>query len=211
MNKKKDKLNLAPRHGPSVAIGLTLAVVATDGALRAQKTPLPDAADVIARHVKAFGSKTAWDKIRNRVTKLRVVHVDMDLEDVVVEYYAKPNKSYVRIESEAFGVMEHGCDGKVVWRLSEERGPVVERKGSGADLGPRSALERLLDWRKRYKKAKCTGLEKVVDRHCHRVVLTPHTASRRQCSSTQRPICSPGHGRSTTPVPAARRCRSRTH
>ena len=42
--KKKDKLDLAQRYGPSLAIGLALALVATAGALRAQKTPLPDAA-----------------------------------------------------------------------------------------------------------------------------------------------------------------------
>ncbi len=50
MKKMKNKLDLAQRHGPSVAIGLALALVATEGALRAQKTPLPAAADVIDRH-----------------------------------------------------------------------------------------------------------------------------------------------------------------
>ena len=138
--------------GTGVAtFGLMLGLLASPGALRASDSPLPDAAAILDKFVEVTGGKAAYEKIHNRVRKERAIHLGMDFEDSTVVYQAAPNKHYVEIESEAFGTIESGSDGNIVWYLSDMTGPIVQQGEAGAAGLHAAAFNHMVRWRELYK------------------------------------------------------------
>ncbi len=98
----------------------------------------------------------------------------MGLEDHAIEYEARPNKRRSYSKSEAFGTIQSGVDGTLVWFVCEETGPVIE-EGEAKDAAiAAAAFDRSAQWRKHYKEAKHIGEEVVGARPCHKLVLTPN-------------------------------------
>ena len=156
--------------GCAVAVGL----LAEPGVLRAEQVVLPDAATVLDRYVEVTGGQAAYDRIRNSVAKVRVIHVEMDFEDSGIFYAAVPNKRYTEIESEAFGTIRSGTDGNVVWYLADTTGPVVQ-DGAARTAGLHSsAFNWPGRWRDLYKRVKCVDEDVVEGKACYKLVMTPN-------------------------------------
>ncbi len=142
------------------------------GILEARQRALPDAADVLDRYVEATGGQAVYDKIHNSVSKVRVVHVEMEFEDKAIFYAAAPNKRYMEVESEAFGPFCSGTDGSVAWYLAEHTGPLVlEGDARSAQLHA-SAFNWPGRWRSLYEKVKCIDEAVVEGKTCRKLAMT---------------------------------------
>ena len=168
------------RHLVSRRIAWTAATVATLGFVSlgfAGEARRPSAASILDRFIEVTGGKAAYDKIRNRVTTGRIVHVGMGFEDATISYAARPNKRYHRWNSEAMGVVENGTNGTIAWYLSDPTGAIIEdgavREGTLHD----STFDGLARWREIYEKVEVVGDEIVDDQSCFVVTMKPHAAA----------------------------------
>jgi len=133
----------------------------------------PDPAAILDGYVMATGGASAYEKIHSRVTKGRLEQVGMGFEDPTIAYAAAPDRQYVLIDSDAFGKVEYGTDGSVVWYLSESTGPIVE-DGVARTAGLReAAFDADLNWRKYFPNVEYAGEEILDGKPCHKIVLTP--------------------------------------
>jgi hypothetical protein len=158
----------------ALVCALLLGCLVCPQVLRAEEGTLPDAAAILDGYVEATGGKAAYEKIHNRVSKERVVHVGMGFEDARIEYQAEPNKHYVHLESDALGNVDLGTDGDVVWLLTEDTGPLIEEGTARAAQLREAAFNTALRWREFYREAKCVGEETVDGTPCYKIVMTPY-------------------------------------
>ena len=159
--------------GRPALLTLVIGGVTILSAVRAAAEALPDAAAILDKYVEVTGGKAAYAKIHNRVTKESVTHVGMGFKDSLVLYEGEPNKRYAVIESEAFGTIEHGTDGHVVWYLSDQTGPMIEGDDARAAELHAATFNAPVRWRELYSKAKLVGEETVDGKPCYKIVLTP--------------------------------------
>ncbi|MDX1388499.1 MAG: hypothetical protein R3344_04885 [Acidobacteriota bacterium] len=157
--------------------GSALAVTALFAAIVATPSfadePLPEAEVILDKFVNACGGKTAFDKLENRVVKGSFTIPAMGLSAPLIAYSARPNKSYTLIESDAFGKIEQGTDGEVVWEISTMSGPVVKEGEERAELLKIATFDRVIYWRDNFKSVETVGIDEVDGQRCYRVKQTP--------------------------------------
>lgn len=158
--------------GP-VLLTFVIGWVTSVPAARAGEEVSAEAAAVLDKYVEVTGGKAAYAKIHNRVTKESVTHVGMGFDDSVVLYQEEPNKRYVTIESDALGPIENGTDGKVVWYLSDQTGPMIEGGTARTAELLAATFNAPVRWRELYSKAELAGEGIVEGRPCYKIVLTP--------------------------------------
>jgi len=149
----------------------------TTGAAMAPETQgdeLPAGAAVLDRYVEATGGLEAYGKVRNRVTTSTIDVPAQGFRATITIYAAPPNKVYAVMESEAFGRIEQGCDGTVVWMNSAMTGPLVKDGKERASELRASVFDRMSRWREAFAKVDCVGVEDVEGKPCYKVLLTPN-------------------------------------
>lgn len=174
MNKLTRRFTACRRATLTVAAlpALMLIGLAGPGVLRAQDDKLPTGEAILDKYVEVTGGQAAYGKLNNRVAKLTIDLPAQGLKFPTTIYAAKPNKMYTLMESEAFGKMEKGTDGDVVWEMNVMTGPQI-KEGEERALARRGAVfDAVPNWRKVFKKAECVGVETVADQLCYKVVLT---------------------------------------
>jgi hypothetical protein len=133
---------------------------------------MPKAETILELYTKAMGGKAAYDKIRNRVTKAHMEFKAQGIKLKMTIYAAKPNKLYGVAESDDFGKIERGTNGKVAWEDSMMSGPVIKKGVEKRAFLREAALDRFVYWRQFFEKAECTGKETVEGKECFKVVMT---------------------------------------
>ncbi len=159
--------------GPA-ACAVALGCLTAPNSLRAVDSTSPDAAAILDKYVEVTGGKAAHERIYNRVKKGHHEFVEMGLKGTQIDYVAKPNKSFSQLELEALGKVEQGTDGEVAWYPSSATGPLVESGDALAAALDKAAFDRVVQWRKYYKKAECVGEEVVDGKTCYKIVMTPN-------------------------------------
>jgi len=149
-----------------VCLSWSLASVAADA-------PAPTAEDLLDRFVEQSGGEAAFAKIRNRVVRGTFEIPSQGISASLTIHAARPNKSYVVIESELMGTIEKGTDGSVAWQKSIMTGPVLMTGQMKDDFIRDASFDGLAAWRDTYSSVKYTGTDEVEGRDCHTLVLTP--------------------------------------
>lgn len=157
----------------SIRSALLLALTAALGINVATAADLPEAAVVLDGYVDATGGLDAYQKIDNRVMKVRLEIVAQGIVLDTTLYLAKPNKAYSLIESDAVGRIEKGTDGEVVWEISTMMGPQIKEGQEKTDFLREARLDKLAYWRDLYEEVELVGIESIDDRPCYKIVGTP--------------------------------------
>jgi hypothetical protein len=162
---------------------LALAAVALlcAGVVGADDPAYNKAADILDKFIEVTGGRAAYERIENRVSRKRVIHVEMGFEDKLVEYCAKPHKRYIEIESEAMGSRRQGTYEHVAWYWSEQFGTMLEEGEPLAAALNAAAFDRMLNWRNYFKEVQYAGVEAVDGKDCHKIVLTPNNGEQETC------------------------------
>lgn len=160
-----------------VIVGVMLVGRATPAL--AQDTPpkLPTAEKVLDKTIEAQGGKEAFEKIKSRVTKgtIEVTAGPQSMKGTIERYEAAPDLRYTEIKLGPT-VAKSGTDGFVHWDINQSNAKILE--GDEKEMAIRRArFNALLYWRDLYDKVECVGKEKIDDRLCVKVVLTPRVGT----------------------------------
>lgn len=164
-------------HHPCRLIGLLLVLVlvgfAGPGVVRASEDAAPKAEEILDQFVEATGGEAAYAKLTNRVGKATIELAAQGITIPTTVYHARPNKMYSVAEAEAFGKLESGTDGDIVWENNLMTGPQIKEGEERAFILRSSALDSPVRWREDYKEVAYAGQESIDERPCHKIVLTP--------------------------------------
>ncbi len=139
----------------------------------ATDTDLPSGEWICDRFVEVSGGIEAFGRIGNRVTKMTIDIAAQGLKLDATVYAAAPGRFYSIVESPAIGRIERGVSGDVAWERSLMTGPSVKEGKERAMMLRETAFDRNSHWRKAFRSAECTGMEKIGGAECYRVVMTP--------------------------------------
>ncbi len=146
----------------------TLAAYAQD-APKASITP----DEIMEKSIQATGGREALMKMTSLVATGTMDIVSMGGKAATEAYAKAPDKRMTVTKVEGYGEIKEGFDGKSAWSLEPQRG-LVELSGAALAAARRDAqFNGELRWKELYPKAEVTGKEKVGDRDCWVLKLTP--------------------------------------
>jgi hypothetical protein len=170
MNKKNMRLLSGIRVLPVLGLFIITLSLTTPGIVMGADEALPTAEKILDGYVTATGGLSAYEKIQNRVTKANMEITGAGITLSMTSYEARPNKSYIIVESDAIGKIETGTDGNVVWENSAMTGPQVKEGKERATMLRLSTFDRMIYWRNAFKSIECTGVETIEGTPCYKVV-----------------------------------------
>jgi zinc protease len=135
--------------------------------------PLPTGEKVLDQYVEATGGKAAYEKVKNRVAKgtLTVEGAGVSGKTTVIE--AEPNKKLTTVDLGANGKFSEATDGKVAWEISGITGERLIEGDEKETTILDATFNGELNWKQKYTKVECTGVEDVDGKPAYKVVLTP--------------------------------------
>jgi hypothetical protein len=157
----------------SLLTTISILALATNPAI-AQDEKLPTGESLIQKYIERTGGQAAYDKINNRYFEAEIDIVNAGIVLNVKTYAAKPNKLIATVEANAIGKIQKGCTGTVAWSMSDMQGPVIEEGAALENQLRDSMFDRFVYWKEAYQSAECVAIEKVDDKDCYKVVLTPN-------------------------------------
>lgn len=118
------------RHG---AVALAVVVLAVPLTARSQQgaTPerraaaLPEARDVIERHIKAIGGREVLMAQSSRRVSGTISMPSNGMTGSFETFEAKPNKAVMRMTLAGIGEISEGFDGEIAWSVSPVTGPTL--------------------------------------------------------------------------------------
>ncbi len=141
--------------------------------LAAQEAALPTGAAIFDRYVEATGGVKAHEKIQNRVTEgtfavpAQGISIDMTI------YEARPNLSYILMESDMIGKMEKGVKDDMVWDLNTMTGASIKEGAERDNALWEANFDKMVNWQKYYEKVECQGKEDFKGTVSYKVVALP--------------------------------------
>ncbi|MGO9240065.1 MAG: hypothetical protein ACLQBJ_04565 [Bryobacteraceae bacterium] len=150
----------------------TLAAYAQDAP---KATITPD--EIMEKSIQATGGREALMKMTSLVATGTMDIVSMGTKAATEAYAKAPDKRMTVTKVEGYGEVKEGFDGKTAWSMRPGSGPdsgPVELSGAALAAARRDAqFNGELRWKELYPKAEVTGKEKVGDRDCWVLKLTP--------------------------------------
>ncbi|MBI2680750.1 MAG: DUF620 domain-containing protein [Candidatus Solibacter usitatus] len=134
---------------------------------------LPKGEVILDQFVEATGGKAAYEKIHSEVATGSFELTGKGIRGSVTSFKAAPNKIYLTIDLAGIGKMEDGSNGEIAWNRSALQGPRIKEGDERAAALREATFNEPLHWRKLYKSVETVGIEKVDDKDCYKVVLTP--------------------------------------
>ena len=158
-------------------IGFLATALMVSSAVFAQDAAKPSIDELMEKAIQAVGGRESTAKMTSMVAKGTMEIVSMG-GTASSELYAKaPDKRATVIVVDGYGEIRQGYDGKIAWS-SEPQNGLVELKGNQLAAAKREAqFNGELRWKELYPKAEITGKEKVGNRDCWVVRLTPTEGS----------------------------------
>lgn len=153
-----------------IAAGLVSLSFALGSPLRAAEAPGVDS--ILTKYVEAMGGKAAMEKVKSRVTKMKLESESMPASEG--EVYAKaPNKQASHIEISGTGTMDEGFDGTVAWAKTPWEGLRIKAGEELAKVKRDAELHRELKMKTLYPGLTYKGTEKVGDEQAYLLESKP--------------------------------------
>ena len=141
--------------------------------MQERRTSLPAAEEILDRYIEVTGGKKAYASLTNILSKGVFEAIGTTMRGSYTAYEAQPNKTRTIFEFDDGNKDEQGTIGDTVWARSTKDGPSL-REGEEKAIALREAtFNSILSWRKLYRKAECAGMEKIGEKTCYKIVLTP--------------------------------------
>jgi hypothetical protein len=156
----------------ALAVGLVLAGKVGPGVASAGSAP-PTAAQVLDAYVEVTGGKAAYSRIDNRVTRGRMELAGQNIEMRVTIWAARPNETYLALDSDITGPVERGTTGDLVWENSAMTGPQIKEGAEKAQTLREARFDRWVEWRDVYGSVEYAGVEDIDGRPAHKIIATP--------------------------------------
>ncbi len=148
-------------------------VVAED--IQEPENKLPAADAILDNYLQVTGGKAAYRNLHNTLSRGTFQVMGTPARGKYAAYEAEPNKTRTIFEFDGGEKDEQGTLGEIVWERSSHGGPRLSEGEEKAVALREATFNSMLNWRSLYRKAECVGTEKVGERACYIVVLTPAT------------------------------------
>jgi zinc protease len=135
--------------------------------------PLPTGEKVLDQYVEATGGKAAYEKIKNRVSKGTITIEGAGVSGKITIIEAEPNKTMASVDLGELGKQSEATDGKVAWEISGITGERLIEGDEKESAILDATFNGELNWKQKYTKVECTGVEDVDGKPAYKVVLTP--------------------------------------
>ena len=145
-------------------------------------TALPNAEEIIERHIYESGGPELWTMLRTQRVTGTLQYVGRGIEARMETYTAAGGRFYQSIDTPGLGRQEEGSDGQVAWDRSTITGPRVKRRTAGTAMTV-TALNitldaaQMIEWRGLLSEVRTEADESVDGRDCYRVRLTARDGS----------------------------------
>lgn len=133
---------------------------------------LPTADEVLEKSLEASGGREAYEKVTSQVTKATLEIVGAGMTADITGYNDGKNSRQV-INIPGMGEMQEGCNGEIAWTMDAMMGPRLLKGAERAFAVRTASLRAPLEIDKHYKEKKCEGVEKVGDKDCYKLAMTP--------------------------------------
>jgi hypothetical protein len=151
--------------------GVLLAAVALAPLFAADT--LPKAETILDKSTEAMGGKAAYDKLHSMVVTGSMEVKGIGIKGSMTSYHLAPDKMLVEVNIQGIGAIKDGSDGKVAWEVSAIQGPRIKEGDEKAIALREGDFNGSANWRKHYKEAVTSGIEKVDGKDCYKIVMTP--------------------------------------
>jgi hypothetical protein len=157
---------------------------------QATQESLPDARDVIGKHLRAIGHSEKTEAIKSVHTTGNLKIIGMGIGGTMEVYQARPNLFFTVNEMEGIGVIKSGYDGKVGWMDQPMLGEMLlegftfEQIRSTADFGARYYDASL------YEKAETVAKVEFEGQQCYKVwlVQTPYESDDKDIADKEKSL-----------------------
>lgn len=138
---------------------------------------LPNAEEIVERHIYESGGPEFYEMLRTQQVSGRLIYVDRNVEGRMDSFAAQGGKYYQVTDIPGMGRAERGSDGVIAWDRSPSIGPRVRPHKDTASLGVTLDAAGMIEWRTLIDHVRTEAEEKVDGRDCYRVRLTPRDGS----------------------------------
>lgn len=130
---------------------------------------LPNAEELIERHIFASGGSGAYENIRTQRVTGTLEFVSRNLAAQTETLSAAGGRYYQAVDMPGFGKNEQGSNGKVAWERSPTLGPRARSRDNLSGLGLTIDAAEVVGWRYLLGSVRTEALEKLDGRDCYRV------------------------------------------
>jgi len=138
---------------------------------------LPNAEEIVERHIFESGGPEFYAMLRTQKISGTLTFPARNVEGRMVTWAAGGGKYYQSTEIPGMGKQEEGSDGVIAWDRSPVIGPRVKPHKSASALGVTLDAAGMLEWRVLIDHVRTEAEERVDDRDCYRVRLSPRDGS----------------------------------
>ena len=138
---------------------------------------LPNAEEIVERHIFESGGPEFYEMLRTQRVSGRLTYVSRNVEGRMETWAAQGGKYYQLTDVPGMGRQEEGSDGVIAWDRSPSIGPRVKRRQNTAALGVTLDAAGMIEWRTLIDHLRTEAEEKIDGRDCWRVRLTPRDGS----------------------------------
>lgn len=166
--------NTHPRHNDFAYPAEVAEYVAADRLGKA----LPNAEEIVERHIFESGGPEAWEMLRTQQVTGTLTFVARNIEARTETWAATGGRYYQATDIPGLGKQEEGSDGSIAWDRSPAIGPRIKpRKRNPGALGITLDAAGVIAWRLLIEKVRTEAEEHIDGHDCYRVRLTPRDGS----------------------------------
>ena len=140
--------------------------------LVAQDKKLPEAKQILARHVKAIGGQAKIDAIQTQEIKAKMTLLGMGVGGNLRVLYSSDGKFKQTMEIEGVGTESAGFDGTIIWKNSQITGPKLVDGVEAELLKLRAVPVPIALYEKFFETIECSGVEEFDGVDCYVIKST---------------------------------------
>jgi hypothetical protein len=138
---------------------------------------LPNAEEIIERHIFESGGPEAYEMLRTQKITGTLTFLARNIEGRMETWAADGGRYYQSTDIPGMGKQEEGSDGIIAWDRSPSIGPRVRPRSNHGAIGITLDAAGMIAWRVLIDKVRTEAEERIDGRDCYRVRLAPRDGS----------------------------------
>jgi hypothetical protein len=138
---------------------------------------LPNAEEIIERHIFESGGPEAYEMLRTQKITGTLTFVARNIAGRMETFAAGGGRYYQSTDIPGMGKQEEGSDGVIAWDRSPSIGPRVRQRRTRGTVGITLDAAGMIAWRVLIEKVRTEGEERIDGHDCYRVRLVPRDGS----------------------------------
>jgi hypothetical protein len=136
-------------------------------------TALPNAEEIIERHIYVSGGLEAFENLKTQRISGTLTFLSSNTEAHVDSWASDGGRYYQAVDVPGLGLQEEGSDGVVSWERSPVLGPRVKLRADHNGLGVTMDAAQVVAWRQSIREVRTEARERIDGHDCYRVRLMP--------------------------------------